>query len=187
MKDYWVIPVLVVILIIGCKQKKEEKQEAQISAISIIKGQLHKLDSSMAEFKKIERLENRNDTTYLKRDEIKSLAEPFLSLPDITDKKNLKKYTEDRLIDAEQNTLSITHTLKENETGEIQKQIIVVDIADISNGQIQSIFIDRSINVPDSTIDQKLFWQIDKFFTIGNIISKENQPEKTNYIKVEWQ
>ena len=141
----------------------------------------------MYEFKKLERNGNRNDTTYLRRDEIRKLAEPFLSLPDITDKTNYKKYAEEKLIDADQGTLSITSTLKDGETGDIEKQIILVGMASESNGKVQSIYIDRSINSPDSTIEQKLFWQIDKYFTIGTIVSKENQPEKTYYTKVEWQ
>src|ERR1051325_1122987 len=108
MKNYLIIPFLAVILLIACKQKKETKQEAPISALSIIKGQLNKLDSSMYAFVKYDRNENKTDTTYLKREEIRRLAEPFLSLPDIADKNNFKKYDEERLIDAQQGTLNIT-------------------------------------------------------------------------------
>ena len=187
MKNYGFILVLAFVIIMGCKGKKDEKPEPAISAISIIKGQLRSLDSSMYEFKKVERNGNRNDTTYLRRDEIRKLAEPFLSLPDIADKTNYKKYAEDKFIDAEQGMLNITSTLKEGETGEIQKQMILVGMTSESNGKVQSIYIDRSINTPDSTIEQKLFWQIDKYFTIGSIVTKENQPEKTYYKKVEWQ
>lgn len=187
MKNYWVIPVIAVSLFTACKGKKDEKQEPSISAVSVIKGQLHQLDSSMYFFIKVERNGNKNDTTYLRRDEIRSLAEPFLSLQDVTDKNNYKKYTEEKLIDAQQETLNITSTLNDGEEAEIQKQIIIVGMDGQSNGKVQSIFIDRAINSADSTIEQKLFWQIDKYFTIGTIITKENQPEKTSYTKVEWQ
>lgn len=190
MKNYWIFPVFTLILIISCKEKKENKQEKEelpISALSIIKGQMNKLDSSMYAFIKFERNGNKTDSVYLKREEIRKLAAPFLSLPDIADNAYYKKYTEERLIDAQQNTLNITSTLNDGEKGEIQKQIIIVGLADVSGGQVQSIFIDRSINSADSTIEQKLFWQIDKHFSIGNIIIKENQPEKTSYTKVEWQ
>ena len=187
MKTSWPILFILLVVSIGCKQKGEEKQEAAISAISIIKGQVNSFDSSMYSFIKVERNGNKNDTTYLKRAEIRKLAEPFLSLPDITQKPLYKKYSEDKLIDAQQETLNITSTLNDGEKGEIQKQIIIVGMSDMSNGNVQSIFIDRTISTADSTIEQKLFWQIDKYFTIGTIITKENQPEKTNYTKVEWQ
>src|SRR5689334_23288191 len=113
MKNSWFTLLIGLALIIGCKDKKNEKQEEAISAISIIKGQVHRLDSSMYSFIKLERNGNRFDTTYLKRDEIRKLAEPFLSLPDITEKKIYKKYTEEKLIDAQQETLNITSLLKE--------------------------------------------------------------------------
>jgi hypothetical protein len=187
MKNYWIILALVISLITACKQKKEEKKETPISAISIIKGQLHNLDTSLYEFKKIERNESSNDTTFIKRDEIRSLAGPFLSLPDIADKELSKKYTEERLLDAQQNILSITSTLKENEKEEIEKQMLGVDISDISNGHVQSIFIDTYKVSGDSTIERKLVWEVDKYFTIYTTVQKNNQPEKNYFTKVTWQ
>src|SRR4029078_11164804 len=102
------------------------------------------------------------------------------------DKKYYKNYTEERLIDAQQETLNITSTAK-NENAAIQKQIIIIALANVSSGKVQSIFIDRYISSKDSTIEQKLFWEIDKYFSIGSIIEKENQPEKTSFTKVVWQ
>jgi hypothetical protein len=187
MKNFWVVIAFAIVLVIACKGNKKEKEELPISAISIIKGQLNKLDSSMYAFIKLERNGNKTDTTFLKREEIRMLAEPFLLLPDISDEKLYAKYVEERLMDVQQNTLSITASLKDGEAAEIQKQILVIGMADQSSGQVQSIYIDRTINSADSTIEQKLFWEIDKYFSIGKIISKENQPEKTYFTKVEWQ
>jgi hypothetical protein len=55
------------------------------------------------------------------------------------------------------------------------------------SGKVQSIFIDRYISSKDSTVEQKLFWEIDQYFSIHSIIEKENQPEKTRFTKVAWQ
>ena len=90
------------------------------------------------------------------------------------------------MIDAQQETLNITSTAR-NENAEIQKQIIVIALADVTNGKVQSMFIDRYIPSKDSTIEQKLFWEMDKYFSIGSIIEKENQPDKTHFTKVTWQ
>lgn len=186
MKNYLIIPTLVAILFIGCKEKKEAKQEPLISALSIIKGQLNELDTSLYSIIKYETADNITDTAYLRREEVRKFAAAFLSLPEIADKKYDKNYTEERLIDAQQETLNITSTAK-NENAEIQKQIIVIALADVSSGKVQSIFIDRYISSKDSTIEQKLFWEIDKYFSIGSIIEKENQPDKTHFTKVTWQ
>ena len=186
MKNYLIIPALIIILFAGCKEKKQAKQEPPISVLSIIKGQLNHLDSSFYEIIKYETTDNTTDSSYLKRDEIRKFAAPFLSLPEIADKNYYENYTEERLLDAQQETLNITTTAK-NENAEIQKQIIVIALSDVSNGKVQSVFIDRYIASKDSTVDQKLFWELDKYFSIGSIIEKENQPEKTHFTKVAWQ
>ena len=186
MKNYLFIPALIIILFAACRGKKEAKQELPISVLSIIKGQLNHLDTSLYGIIKYETADNTTDSTYLKRDEIRKFAAPFLSLPEIADKNYYENYTEEKVIDAQQETLNITTTAK-NENAEIQKQIMVITLADVSSGKVQSIFIDRYIPSKDSTIEQKLFWEVDKYFSIGSIIEKENQPDKTHLTKVTWQ
>ena len=68
-----------------------------------------------------------------------------------------------------------------------KSKLLLLALADVSSGKVQSIFIDRYIPSKDSTVEQKLFWEIDKYFSIGSIIEKENQPEKTHFTKVVWQ
>ena len=92
MKNYLIIPALVVILFIGCKEKKEAKHEPPISALSIIKGQLNELDTSLYSIIKYETTDNITDTAYLRREEVRKFAAPFLSLPEIADKKYYKNY-----------------------------------------------------------------------------------------------
>jgi hypothetical protein len=186
MKNYLIISALIAILFAACKEKKETNQEPPISVLSIIKGQLNDLDTSLYSIIKYETANNITDSVYLKREDVRKFAAPFLSLPEIADKNYYNNYTEERLIDDQQETLNITCTAK-NENAEIQKQIIVIGLADISSGKVQSIFIDRYIPSKDSTIEQKLFWEVDKYFSIGNIIEKENQPDKTHFTRVTWQ
>lgn len=188
MKNYLIVHLFIVILLVACKQKNETKEELPISALSIIKGQLNHLDTSLYQLTKIETNGNITDTTYLKREELTKFAGLFLSLPDIANGKYLDQYDEERLIDAQQQTLSITSTPKpEIENAEIQKQILVIDVTDISNGKVQSIYIDRFLSSGDSTIQQKLFWEIDRYFSITDIIQKDNQPDKTHRTIVAWQ
>jgi hypothetical protein len=192
MKNYFIFTALTILfLLIACKGKKDvakekSKDDQPISALSIIKGQLNDIDTSLYEIKKFETINNVTDSTYLRREEIRKIAAPFLSLPDIADEKYYEKYTEDKLIDIEQNTLNIT-SFSKSDTAEIQKQIIIVSISPTENSKVQSIFIDRYISKGDSTIQQKLFWVLDNYFSIRNIIEKENQPEKIHTTKVTWQ
>ena len=191
MKNYLIVPLLTATLLTACKEKKdskkkEELKEPPISALSIIKGQLKHLDTSIYEVKRFETTGRVTDSSYLKQDEIRNLAGPFLSLPDIADENYYEKYTEDRLIDAQQNTLNIT-SISKSDTAEVQKQIIIISLSPTTNSTVQSIFIDRYISKGDSTIEQKLFWEVGKYFSIGSIIEKATQPEKIHTTKVAWQ
>jgi hypothetical protein len=186
MKNYLLIPALIAILFAACKEKKEVTQEPPISVLSIIKGQLNHLDTSFYGVTKYETADNTTDTTYLTRDDIRKFAAPFLSLPEIADKYYYENYTEEKVIDATGATLNITSTAK-NENADVQKQILVIALADASSGKVQSIFIDRYMQSKDSAVEQKLFWEIDQYFSIRNTILKNNQPEKTRFTKVAWQ
>lgn len=186
MKNMYYSIAAVFFLFVACNEKKKSSKEAAISAISIIRGQVNHLDTSFFQLMKFETQDGKTDSAYIKREEVRGLAAGFLSLPDITLNNYSTNYVEERLIDAGQNTLSITATAK-NDTLEIQKQIIVVPLDESATGKVQSIYIDRSVQANDSSIQQRLFWQIDKYFQVGNIIQKGNMPEKTYILKVTWE
>ena len=186
MKNNYYSLLVIFFFFTACKEKKDSSKESAISAISIIKGQVNHLDTSLYQIMKFETYDGKTDTSYLKREEVSNIAVDFLSLPDISQNDYTDNYIEDRLIDAGQNTLSITATAKTDKQ-EIQKQIIIVLLDDLATGKVQSIYIDRSVQVNDSTIQQKLFWQIDKYFRVGSIIQKGNMPEKTHMLKVTWE
>ena len=193
MKNYFILASFTWILFIACKEKKKSldqeaptQNEAPISALSIIRGQLNHLDTSLYQVIKTETIGNRRDSAFVKREDIKRFAEPFLSLPDIAGENYYDNYTEDKFVDAEQNTLNITSIAK-NDSAEIQKQIMIISLSPTDNSKVQSIFIDRVIPKNDSTVEQKLFWVLDKYFSVRSIIEKENQPDKIHSLKVEWQ
>ena len=177
---------LMLLLISACKNKNKATDETPISAVSIIQGQINHLDTSLYQFTRYETVNGKTDTNWIKREEAKQLAADFLSMPDITQKGYFSQYTEERLIDASLNTLSITATAKK-EDAEIQRQIIIINLDQTAEGKVSSIYIDRYKQIKDSLTEQKLFWEIDKFFQIGNIIQVKDQPEKSQLLKVAWQ
>jgi hypothetical protein len=193
MKTCLFVLIILNIFLLACKDKdKPGEGDQAISAVSIIKGQLNGLDTSLYQITKIEttnipdQTQGVPDTTVIRREDIRKFAQPFLSLPDITTDNYSKKYTEEKLIDAEQSTLNITATAKD-ENAEIQRQIIVAGIADLSSGKVKNIFIERNQPSADSTLEQKLLWEIDRSFMITTIIQKENQPEKVHRVRISWQ
>lgn len=185
MKNIFILLAFLSIGFSSCEEKKEKSNEPVISAISIIKGQLNHLDTSFYQISKIETIDGKADTAYLKREEVRGLASDFLSLTDISQKDYSENYIEERLIDEGQNTLSITATAK-NEQQEIQKQIIIIPLDEFASGKVESIYIDRSVQIKDSSIQQKLFWQIGQYFQVGSIIQKGSAPEIIHIRKVKW-
>lgn len=185
MKKYYLLFFIIAASLFSCKGKKNKPEDSAISVISIIKGQLHHLDTSFYQIMKFTSSNGVNDSAYLKREDVKEYAKGFLEIPDIAEKKLLNQYTEERIIDESQNTLSITYTAKD-ENMEIQKEIIIVNIDDLASGKVQSIYIDRFLPEKDSSVQQHLFWQMDKFFQIGESIQKENSPELTRTSKIVW-
>jgi len=187
MKNYYIATaILAGFIAVSCTGKKESKTEGIISVTSIFKGQVNHIDTSLYQIIKYETLEGKTDTVFLKREEVRALAADFLSLPDITKNNYAENYTEERILDRSQNSLSIISTAK-NEKLEIQKQIIIVPLDETSTGKVQSVYIDRWLQAKDSIIEQKLFWQIDKYFQVGNIILTGDQPEKMKIMKVSWE
>jgi hypothetical protein len=185
MKNYLIIAFLFVVLIAGCKEDKKSKADPPISALSIIKGQLQHLDTSLYQITKIETTREGSDSIILKREDIRKYAAPFLSLPEIANGKYYKDYKEERFIDQEQGTLSIT-AFANDENAEIQKQILIISLADLTNGKVKSIYIDRQRTDGDILVEEKLFWEIDTYFSIGSIVQKQNNPEETKLVKIEW-
>lgn len=186
MKKVFIICFISGFLLFSCKEKKEPLKDPAISVISIIKGQLNQLDTSFFQLTKFETVEGKTDTTYIKREDIRALAKDFLTLPDISQNNYTDNYSEERLIDETQNTLSITAVAKDEKL-EIQKQIIIVPLDKFATGSVQSIYIDRFVQVNDSSLQQKLFWEIGKYFQVGSITQKGNEPEKTHVLKVTWE
>ena len=185
MKNIFVLLVSMCMVFISCRGKKAKSNEPLISAISIIKGQLKHLDTSFYQILKFETIDDITDTTYLKREDVRKQAYAFLSLPDITQNDYSENYIEDRLIDEGQNTLSIIATAKDGNQ-EIQKQIIIIPMDEFTSGKVASIYMDRITQIKDSSIQQKLFWQIGHYFQIVNMIQKGNAPEKVSIVKVKW-
>lgn len=174
--------------ILSCKneEKDKNKDEQFISTVSIIKGQVNHIDTSLYQVTMFASAEGQTDTTYLRREEVREIAKSFLDLPDISVKELNGKYTHESIIDEGQNALTITSTANDSLL-EIQKQIIIVGLDDLASGNVKSIYIERLKNDKDSTLEQKLFWEIDRFFRIANIIQKENQPEKISTVRVTWE
>lgn len=186
MKSHIQFLIISTCCILSCKSTEKEKEESFISTVSIIKGQVNHIDTSLYQITMYKTADGNTDTTYLRREEVRGIAKNFLDLPDISGKELNKKYTHESIIDEGQNALTITSTATDSLL-DIQKQIIIVGLEDLASGNVKSIYFERVISNKDSVMEQKLYWEIDRFFRIANIIQKKNEHEKISLVRVVWE
>jgi hypothetical protein len=182
----------VLLLTIACKQKKntennDDQKENFFPVLSFIKSQVAHVDTSLYSIKKIVFIDSSHaDTVFVPREQFRSLAKDFLEIPDLADKKYIKRYTEEKIFDETLNRVIISYKPQNPDKEELQKQEILI-APDPSGDKVSSIIIDRVINNKDSFLQKSMLWQVDKSFQVTTIAQKSGQPETTTIMKVTWE
>jgi hypothetical protein len=180
--------ILLIPLLIGaCKNKKRHADDAQFfPVLTYLKGQVAKMDSSMATIIMIEREgANPPDTTYLKREEFKNYAKEFLQLPDISSEKLRDDYTVTQMYDDLLNAFVFTYTTTEKEE-EIKKQDVILEPGEGGNSEIKTINIDKWAQKGGATEHKNMLWEADRRFLIITKIQTKEAPEKIKTLEVKW-
>ena len=185
MKGSLVTLLLLAVLIFSCQNKKKEGEENAdfFPALSFLKSQVASVDTSVFRIIKIEKTDSLADTSYLKREMFKKEAMDFLSIPDISSGTLKDDYSETKLYDADLEQVSLSYMPKNG--GEITRQEVLIKPS-TEGDKVSSVFINRTINAGDSTVQKIMYWQVDKRFRIVTISQKENTPEKVKTVEVIW-
>ena len=163
------------------------EEGAFFPVVSYLKGQVAHVDTSLYTLIQINKSGNAVDTVYIRREDFKNLSKPFTSLPDITTGNLKKKYNESRLYDETLDRFIITYTPKKaDEELEVLRQDVVITPNTGSGDQVESVYIERLVAAGDSTVQQKMNWEVSKGFTIHSIIQKKAAPEKLQTTEVIW-
>jgi len=166
----------------SCKQKKKNDY---FPALSFISSQVKDVDTSLYSIIRADKIDSTWDTTYIKRENFRSLAHDFLETPDLANYSIGKKYKEDKFYDESMNRVILTYTpIKENV--EIQKEEIIIIPGTSGDDKMKSIIIEKIKDEKDSTVYQHLLWQVDEKFQIVTIVEKKGKPVSTNIIEVSW-
>ena len=182
-------PILVIstFLILSCKNKKtdEEKENQKFfPVLSFIKSQVAHVDTSVFRIIKIVQKDSISDTTYLKREEFRDAAKDFLTIPDIASDEIKNEYTETRLFVQDLKQVALSYMPKEPNK-EISRQEVMIK-PDTDGDKVQSIFINRTNESKDGSVQKILFWEVDKQFKIVTLTQSPGQPEKKETVKVIW-
>lgn len=171
---------LAILFYCSCKQKKNDA----FPAIDFIKAQVANVDTSLYSILKLVSVtDSTYDTTFVKREDFKSLAKDFLETPDIS-KKFGGKYTEERMMNNELGLAVFIATTKDEDL-EVRRQEVRI-LPDPPNDQIKSIYIEKLNGNKDSSILKRMTWYTDRKFQIVTITQKKNEDEKTSVMQVIW-
>lgn len=187
MKNCSVILLLLVYMVSGCQQKDKEDVKKFISVLSLIENQVAHIDTSLYSITKVVSTDSlHSDTFYIPREDFRALAKDFLEIPDLSNKKVAKKYTEETRYDELLNRVVITYTPLQPEKEEIQKQEILVTPNVATGDQVNNIIIESVKRDRNGYLGKKMLWQVDKSFLVTTTSQKPGEPEIVSTMRVTW-
>lgn len=181
--------IIIILICTGCKtrEKNETKNnDAVTPVLSFIQIQVAQIDTSLFSIKKIEVLDSlHSDTVDIPRKDFRALANDFLTIPDISQKKYKEQYQESKNYDPDLKIVSLLSLPKSVSSADIQKQEVIIK-PDSEGGKIRTIYIDREWINKDSSITKKMIWQVDEYFQVLTLKQLPGQPETSHILKVTW-
>jgi hypothetical protein len=183
------------LLAAACKHKPQQPaddvQLAQDSLNSgtylpitdLIKNDIVKVDTYAGGILKKNNTAGRKDSAYIQPAEFHKLAGQFL-LPELDSASFHDHFTEHSLMDETTEMLNFIYTAKD--PGSSLKNVMVYLQPTLAADQVKRIYMERSFNSGDTTIEQKLTWKMMEYFYVVTIRQPKNGPAVTSMEKVIW-
>lgn len=186
MQKYFRVIIFISILFCTACQGKEQKNtpgkissEEQISFFPVtdfLLGQLSEIEKLPVTPLKINFNGNKQDSTWLKREDIRKLASPFLQ--PVIDSLSMAKYFSGKsFLDQTINAFTFSYDAKTQLPDSIK--LIHWDVyIDPQKNNIQRIYMVKEDHTNAGNITMQLTWKANKWFSIRTIIeSKDKEPE----------
>lgn len=186
MKPYSVFLIIMTISFVACREKEKASQEKFFPVLSFIQSQVADIDTSLYPIRKLVYIDSsRTDTIYIPREQFRTEAKDFLTIPDLSSSKYNDRYIEDKQFDETMNRVLLTYTPQKPEKEEIQRQEVLIK-PDPSGDKITNIIINQTINTRDSSVQKRLLWSVDESFQVIKTKQLKGQQETTSTVKVIW-
>lgn len=178
---------IALVVLVGCKEKnKPEVPEANFFPVTAyLRGELSRMDSSLAPFYKVETENGQSDTVPIKNTAVKTYAADFLQLPDITTDKLKDDYKVEHIYDDMQNAFVFAFTT--NEEHPVKKEFVTVEpqLNEEGKNDIRSVFIEVWSKNGDTTTRKNMLWETGKKFEIITT-TYWGETENTKKLQVFW-
>ncbi len=180
------ISFLLIVAMLSCKTKKKVSDKKFFPVLSYINSQVAQVDSSLNSIRKYVFIDSlHTDTNYVSREQFRSVASDFLTIPDLTDEDFADRYTESEQFDETLNRVIVVTLPVKPEKELIQRQEVLIK-PDPSGDKVTNIIINTTSSSKDSSIQKNMLWKVDESFTVTTIRQVAGQPETTNTYKVVW-
>lgn len=179
------IPTLLIVLI-ACKSKEKKTDTSYFPVLTVIKGQVNHVDTSLYQIMKFTPIDSvRTDTEYIRREDFRALAKDFLEIPDITEPVYQGRFEESRILDKDLNRVLITYIPNDPSKELIQRQEVLV-IPSEGIGTMDNVIVNYFSNTRDSSVEKKMLWKMNQYFQVTTIKQKPGMPETITTTKVVW-
>lgn len=175
----------------ACNNKKDDKKAEEknyVSILSLIRGQVAHIDTSLYSIVKVVVTDSLPpDTTFINRENFAQEAKDFLEIPDLGDPKVAARFNKQpTLYDSAVERVIISYLPADDNKEEYKKQEIWVK-PDIATGdKVNTVIINRVVNDRNGYFEKKLLWMMDRSFQIVTLSLKPGKTETVTTTKVTW-
>lgn len=180
--------LLLPVVWLACKQNDQapEAAGAFFPVRSFLQSQVKHIDTSLYPLRKIVKEGSASDTVFIPREQFRREAAPFLNIEDLAGKKWKDDYTESRMYDDVLQRAVFTYTPRQNDAPILRQDVTIQPGTAGSDDQVKTIFINRMDEAGDSTVQQKMLWEVDRRFQIITTISRKGQPDHSRTVELWW-
>ncbi len=183
--NWFMLSLLSLLLLISCKSKKED-EKTFFSLTPFIQSQVKAMDSSISRIIAIRTTDAGTDTIDVHRDEFRTYAKDFLSLPDISTKKRKKNFEESVMFDEPSRSVLLNYTPTDADE-EIRRETIILNTDAKGNGEVKSFIVDWFQDTKDSVVIKNMLWHVNKSFQVITKTTPANQQERISVLEVKWE
>jgi len=178
MKKFLIIAVIAGYFI-SCAEKKTAEQPIQnidntvisfFPVTSFLKGQMRQFDSITISPLHITTIDQKADSEWLKREQLKSLLQPFLT-PEIAETNLIKYFKESKFNDQTLNAITFTYDPITTLPDSIHILTWNVYVNPLK-GNVTKVYMVKHIIENGQNIIQQLTWQTDQYAEITDLLDK---------------
>lgn len=184
-KSPWLLLISLAILACRSRDKSGEEVVEFFPVHSYLQSQVKHIDTSLYSLRKIVKVDDRSDTSFIPREQFRKEAADFLATPDIAGNKWKDDYTETRLYDDMLKRAIFSYTPKE-QGAPILRQDVTIEPGAGGDDAVKTIFINQLKEAGDSVVQKKMLWEVGRRFQVVTTVSRKGSADATCTQEVWW-